>query len=655
MTYFAIFGKDVNPSITLRGLGLVNFSDSWEAPVSTYTDGVYIGNPSGSAVQLFDLERVEVLRGPQGTIYGRNTTGGLVHHISKKPTDELDAGLSIQLGQFNERIFQGFVSGPLGNAVRGRLAVKSNTADGWQTNTFNGNDLSTTDTLGYRAQLEFDLSDSATLLLNVHGSTVDQQQAGFTFAGYLEDDLVTQCSVVDINAGRCRTATAGLGQVSGLEATGGLWGPEFSASSESDIPVEIDTFGASATLNWGFDNFELISITAYEELDKFTTDDADGTEAIWFDERYNADDEQFTQEIRLQGGQDRLYWVAGLYYYDESRKLQTAAPINERVFATFHREGVDLDTESVAVFGQIEYKLSDQLTLQLGGRYTDESKDFAVETGPSFFAPVNGTLSLSEDAITGRIGLDWHPNENTLVYGNVSTGFKSGGFNGSFLAAIEAAGPVTAEDIVNFELGWKTSLADGRVSLNTALFAYEVSDYQVQVFQDLSAGSFIRNAGDVNGTGLEIELAARVTENFELILGAGYLDTEFDSPSSLFFTVAGVDYTLDGNTLQGAPELSFNGVARYSINNFAFQIDYAWQDDQFLQTENDPFSLEEAYGIANAKISWTSDDSRYTFEAFVKNLANEEYRNYQNTLGSDWGIISWGRVRSSGVRFIWKM
>ena len=655
MNYFAIFGKDVNPSMQLRGLGLVNFSDSWEAPVSTYTDGVYIGNPSASGVQLFDLERIEVLRGPQGTIYGRNTTGGLVHYITRKPTEELDVRFSAQFGSDDEQIFEAALGGPLSGSVRGRISVKSNTADGWQTNVVTGTDMSTTDTFGWRAQLEFDLNEGATLLLNAHGSVVDQQGPGFGFVGYLEDDLVTMCSIVDINAGRCRTAQTALDTQSGIEAGGGNFGPEYSASGETDVPVEIDTMGASATLNWEYDKFDLISITAYEELDKFTADDADVNAAIFFDERYNADNEQFTQEFRLQGSSDTLYWVAGLYYYDESRNLQTAAPINERVFATFHREVVDLDTQSTAVFGQIEYALSDQLTLQIGARYTDESKDFAVDAGPTFFPPAfNAQLSLSEDALTGRVGLDWRPKENTLVYGNISTGFKSGGFNGSYLPSADSAGPVTAEDIINYELGWKTVFADGRVTLNTAVFLYELRDYQVQVFDTLATGSDITNAGDVTGKGAEIELSAAVTDSFELILGLGLLDTEFDSPSNLFWNVGGTDYFLDGNELQGAPGSNFNAIARYSINNVTLQLDYSWRDDQFLQTENDPFSLEEAYGLANARISWSSDDQRYTLEAFVRNLSDEVYRDYQNTLGADWGTISWGRPRTSGIRFTYR-
>jgi len=185
MSFFAIFGEASSPSVSLRGISLVNFSDSWESPVSIYVDDVYRGNPAGSAIQLFDLERVEVLRGPQGTLYGRNTTGGLVHYVSADPTHELDASVSASLGSYSEQIIEGMISGPIVEGVRGRLAFKSTTADGWQENVLTGEELNDTDNLGLRGKLAFDVGDTGELLLNVHSSEADQKSVGFAHMGYL--------------------------------------------------------------------------------------------------------------------------------------------------------------------------------------------------------------------------------------------------------------------------------------------------------------------------------------------------------------------------------------------------------------------------------------------------------------------------------------
>ena len=653
MNFFAIFGEASSPSVSLRGISLVNFSDSWESPVSIYVDEVYRGNPAGSAIQLFDLQRVEVLRGPQGTIYGRNTTGGLVHYVSNKPSYEFEASLSGEFGSYDQQIFEGMVSGPLMDGVRGRLAVKSSRNDGWQTNVVNGDKLNTTDNLGYRGLLAFDVGNGGELLLNVHGSEADQDTVGFAHMGYLEsaDPGAATCPVSAIQNGQCTSATF---DVTGAEAVNGNYDPEHVASGASGgLVTEIDTFGTSATLELPFDGFRLTSITAYEELDKFLQDDGDALEIIWFDEQYSVDAEQYTQELRLDGATATMEWVGGIYYYKDDRGLRTEAPTTAD--GLWHQEIVALDSESWAVFGQVEYDLSPQLAVVAGLRYTDEQRDFRQRSGPSFYSPaVQAEDDLSESATTGRIGLDWRPRDNTLVYANVSTGFKSGGFSGSYNASQAATLPVTSEDVTNYELGLKTEFADGRVRLNAAAFTYEVEDFQAQVFLTVATGSVITNAGDVTGTGAEAEITALITPNFEIIAGLGLLDTEFDSDQ--IFRVAGDEYTLDGNELPSAPELTYNLVARYYLplvdrGELAFQADYAWQDDHFLQIENDPYSRHDSYGIANAKVSWHSPDGRYSVSAFVNNLTDEEYFTYQNTLGADWGYGVWGKPRTSGMRF----
>jgi len=661
MNFFAIFGEASSPSVSLRGISLVNFSDSWESPVSIYVDDVYRGNPAGSAIQLFDLERVEVLRGPQGTLYGRNTTGGLVHYVSRKPTETLEASASASYGTYSERIIEGTVSGPISRNMRGRVAIKSTQNDGWQTNTVTGEKLNDTDSFGYRTQLEIDLADNASLLLNVHGSRADQQSVGFAHMGYLQEaaEDSDKCSIGAIQAGRCTSASFGM---SGIEATDGKYGPEYVASGAANgLGTEIDTFGTSATLTWDFESFALTSITAYEELDKFLQDDGDGTAVIYFDEQYGVDAEQYTQEIRLNGNTQNSNWVTGFYYYKDDRGLVTEAPTTAdwAELGLWHREIVTLDTESWALFGQLEYDLTATLTLVSGLRYTEEERDFTEINGPKFgsYEAIDVQDDMSDNATTGRIGVDWRPAPDTLAYASYSTGFKSGGFSGSYNALVEATKPVGAENIGNFELGLKTTLAEV-YRLNAAAFHYTVEDYQAQVFLTVADGSVITNAGDVTGTGAEVELTAPITENFEVIAGAGFLSTEFDSEQMFF--VAGDAYTLDGNELPSAPGFTYNLVARYyqslgDSGELVFQGDYAWQDDHFLQIENDPYSKQSAYGLANAKVSWHSPSDVYSVEAFARNLTNEEYFTYQNTLGTDWGYGVWGQPRTAGLRFNWKM
>lgn len=663
MNFFAIFGEASSPSISLRGISLVNFSDSWESPVALYVDDVYRGNPAGSAIQLFDLKRVEVLRGPQGTLYGRNTTGGLVHYVSNKPTEMFESSASVSYGSYAETIVEGMVSGPLADGLMARAAVKRTHNEGWQTNWVDGQKLNDTNSFGYRVQLLRDYGDDANWLLNVHGSRADQQSVGFAHMGYLEsaDESAATCNIGRIQAGLCTSATFDM---TGREAAGDHFDPEWVASSApGGLATEIDTFGSSLTVELPVvEGIDFTSISAIEKLDKFLQDDGDGTPDVFFDEQYSVDAEQLTQEFRLNGSSATSKWVTGLYYYDDHRELLTEAPTTQSArtdewYEFWHREDVVLDSQSWAVFGQYEYDFIPQLTGVAGIRYTEEKRQFEQDAGPSFYEEIDVQDRLEEDSVTGELGLDWRPNADTLIYGNVSTGFKSGGFSGSYNSSIEATQPVEAEEMTNYELGYKSTLAGGRVRLNASLFTYEVEDYQAQVFLTVADGSVITNAGDVTGTGAEVEVNAQVTSNFEVIAGAGWLDTEFDSEQ--IFLVAGDEYTFDGNELPSAPNFTYNLVARYyqglgGNGELTYQLDYAWQDDHFLQIENDPYSKQSAYGLVNAKLSWHSPSDTWTVAAFANNLTDEEYFTYQNTLGSDWGYGVWGKPRMVGARLGWK-
>jgi len=690
MNFFAIFGEASSPSISMRGVSLVNFSDSWESPVSIYVDEIYRGNPAGSAIQLFDLERVEVLRGPQGTLFGRNATGGLVQYVTAAPTEEFQAYGSVQVGSYSQRIFEGAVSGGLANGVRGRLALKVNQDDGWQVN--NGdpvNDygvavntskkLNETNNYGFRGKLEFDIGEASELLLDVHGSSADQQSVGFAHMGYLDfnpDGTVSdqRCSVARIHRGECTSNTF---NTTGIIQSGGDFNPEDVSSSIGDadgIKTEIDTFGTYARLIVDFDRFTLTSITAYESLEKLLQDDGDGVSAgpnldpdgntfdVFFDEEYTVDAEQITQELRLNGNTNRTQWVAGLYLYDDVRDMTTQNPAGEEFDAAAdigfaHFEDVSLDTQSWAVFGQMEYDLSNALTLVTGLRYTDEKRDFDYMRDPTYYGEsLTVKDSLSEDALTGRLGLDYRPDANTLIYGSLSTGHRSGGYSASYNNKPEAFEPVTKEEVTNLEVGWKKVFANNRARLNAAAFVYELEDFQTQLFENVSTGQVILNAGDVTGKGLEAELNYRLTDNFEVIGGLGLLDTELDSDRTSI--VAGDVLSLDGNELPSAPALSYNLLARYyrPLNDgseIAFQLDYSWQDDHYLQVENDPFSRHPDYGIGNAKVTWHSANRHWTVSGFVKNLADEEYFTYQNTLGDDWGYAVWGKPRTWGLQVSW--
>ncbi len=684
MNFFAIFGEASSPSMSIRGVSLVNYSDSWEAPVSIYVDDVYRGNPSGSAMQLFDVSRLEVLKGPQGTLFGRNNTGGLVHYITNKPHEDFEAKASVQVGSYNQRIAEGVLNMPITDGIRSRLAVKMNKADGWQTNHASpvndyGNDVDTqdlnsTDSLSYRFKLAFDIGDESELLLDFHGSDADQTSVGFAHMGYLDPDTGDICSITRIQKGECTSNTFGT---TGIAESGGQWGPEHVSSSIAGGTVtQIETSGISAALTIPLtDNITLTSITALEKMDKFLQDDGDGVGLsgvgfnVFFDEQYRSDTKQITQELRLNGETDRTKWVAGLYYYDDSRQMRTQNPAGADFadavpIGYAHQEDVLLETESWAVFGQVDYELTDELTLVTGLRYTTDDRDYHYERPVSYYGPLDPTDAdgdgdlndpiddtLSEDGFSGRIGLNYHLSADTLLYTSVSTGLRAGGFSASYNSKPAAFEPVKQEKNTSIEAGFKTTLLDGRARLNGAIFKYTIEGFQAQVFETLATGSVILNAGDVDGIGAEFDFTYAVTEDFEVIASLGLLDTEMDSDKSTI--VGGQTVSLDGVSLPSAPELSYSLIGRYYVGNVSLQLDYSWQDKHFLQVENDPYSESPAYGIANASIDWTSEDGVWGVSLFAQNIADEEYFTYQNSLGDDWGYGVWGKPRTFGLKFKW--
>lgn len=684
MNFFAIFGEASSPSMSIRGISLVNYSDSWEAPVSIYVDDVYLGNPSGSAMQLFDISRLEVLKGPQGTLFGRNSTGGLVNYITNNPHDDFEAKASVQFGSYNQKIVEGVLNIPITDRIRARLAVKMNKADGWQTNNaspvndwgsdVDTQDLNSTDTQGYRLKFSFDIGKESELLLDFHGNEADQTSVGFAHMGYLDPVTGDRCSVKRVRKGECTSNTFGT---TGIAEAGGKWGPEnVSSSIGGGTFTQIKTTGMSAKLTSPLtSNITLTSITALEEMDKLLQDDGDGVGLsgvgfnVFFDEQYTTETKQITQELRLNGDTADTKWVAGLYYYDDSRQMRTQNPAGTdfavaEPFGWSHQEDVLLETESWAVFGQLDYDVTDDLTLVAGLRYTTDDRTYLYERPVSYYGPLDPTDAdgdgdfndpiddtLDEDGFSGKLGLNYHLGADTLLYTSISTGLRAGGFSASYNSKPAAFEPVKQEKNTSIEAGFKTTFLDGKARLNGAVFKYTLEGFQAQVFETLATGSVILNAGDVDGIGAEFDLTYAVTEDFEVIASIGLLDTEMDSNKSTI--VGGQTVSLDGVSLPSAPEQSYSIIGRYYIDNVSLQLDYSWQDKHFLQIENDPYSESPAYGIANASMDWTSEDGTWGISLFAQNLADEEYFTYQNSLGEDWGYGVWGKPRTFGLKFKW--
>lgn len=663
-------GEGNNPSITLRGVGLNDFNDNNEGPVAVYKDDVYLGTMAGQTFQLFDVERIEVLRGPQGTLYGRNATGGLVHFISRMPTEELDAAFSLTGASNSQVKFEGAISGPLSDRVQARLAVATNDHDGYVENRL-GPDTNEARSRAVRGLLNIDLSDQASLLLNAHWGKSDPRAPAY-------QHQVTDPGGVDV------------------------WGyrdpddDNFAGDYNRTGALDVETSGASATLTWNLGAVELVSITAFEEMDKVHEEDTDvgPVQGIWPD--FRADYQQFSQEFRLSGENEALRWVAGLYYYDADIEGDYAlrvdyfggfinflndlpeadggfggglalvgAPYDDAALLPFVDYDVDFDqkTESTAVFGQLDYALTDALNLTLGLRYTTEKRDYVYtnRVGPrtgilnDFFMTVGvidpaaqfvydyrdggadviagNRNDIDNDNVSGKLGVEWAFADSAMAFANYSRGFKSGGFNAGFMdidmqTARDVFGVNTQYDeetLDSLEVGIKTELAGGLVRLNATAFSYDYKDFQALTLFGLS--QFIVNT-DAEVRGGELELVAAPIEGLFVSLGLSALDTEIDAVRNL-----NTGELLTGTEMVLAPEFSANGLIRYTwdlaASQVSLQADFSHQDDHFFDVVNQSIAREDAYTVWNARASYRFGSAlNWEVSAWVQNLTDEEYRLY---------------------------
>lgn len=662
-------GEGNNPSIVLRGVGLNDFSDNNEGPIAVYKDDVYLGAMAGQTFQLFDMERVEVLRGPQGTLYGRNATGGLVHFISKRPTEELSGNIDLTIAKYDQIKFEGAISGALTDAIQARLSVATNDHDGYVDNRI-GKDANEADSWAYRLQLNFNINEDVSLLLNAHAGDSDTiapkyshevvDPSGFDFWGYADNDS-----------------------------------DPFEGDYGRDGTLEIETQGYNATLNWDLENMSLVSITAWEEMEKFHQEDTDMGPLPALEPTFAADYEQFSQEFRLSGEFERGNWTAGAYYFESDVEGDYAlqvryfgglinfldslpaaaggfegglglvgAPFPDGDLLNFVDYDVNFqqDTESWAIFGQFEYELSDSLRLTFGIRYTDEEREFeytnaigpdgsvltdfllavgAIDPANNFVFDFSkggadviagNTNDIDNDNLSGKIGLDWDISNDVMMFATISRGFKSGGFNAGFMdgdmqAARDNFGvnvQYDEETLTSYEIGIKSIFADGRVRLNATAFYYDYEDFQALSFFGIS--QFLVNS-DADVKGGEIELVAQPTDGLEFQLGASFIDSNVDEVLDL-----NTGQLLEDREMVLSPDFSMNGLARYEWDafggNMVVQADFNYQGDHFFDITNIDIAKEDSYTVWNARVAYKTSDEKWQIALFGKNLSDREYRVY---------------------------
>ena len=654
--------------VTIRGNSTLNPTLVGEDNVALYFDEVYRPAAFYGGGVMMDVERAEVLRGPQGTLFGRNSTAGLVHFISRKPTEEQEGYLNFEYGSYGTNIVETAISGPISDQVRGRLALKYHQDDGFQDNQGPaGGKLGVTDRIMGRAHLDIDINDDMNLLLSLEASDADDIGKAFNYWGLYdsgtydpETGFYKLCDAKRALASQCVGGGAAYGLPEWNDPNPDVTKPYTEHDpSAGDGRYTLETETVIAKLTWQLNNdMELVSITALDSIDRYFNTDEDASAvgvfggAAQYDDTYTVDGDQFSQEFHLSGGDEGRNWLVGLFYLDDDRGSTSSVAGYE--WGEGNPDTIaNIDTKSYAVFGEINRSLSDTLSLVAGFRYTDEEKEVQITT-----QGLSGADRLTDENLSGKLGLEWRPRDEMMIYTNLSTGFRSGNFNSDlFFGDLSALTSVDSEEVTAFELGSKSTLMDGRLQLNAALFYQDVSDKQGITYDSNLAAPVSRliSLGDADIYGVELELLAVPTDNLELSLGIGWFDGEIKAdPGYIVYTAAGDELTLDGSEL-GSPDLMVNGVASYNIplNDGAvvtLQTDFSYHSEG-VGTGGNEYNYSEAKTLVNARVFWVSASEKWEVQAYVKNVFETEYiDNTYGSAGSDYVLGNMGMPRWAGVK-----
>lgn len=638
---------EVIPIFSIRGVSMADYSVNQSSPIGVYIDEVNLGANYTHGLSIFDLERIEVLRGPQGTLYGKNTTGGAINLISKTPDFEADGYIKLGVGNNNLRSAEGAYETPIiEQKLSARLAYTIEEADGYTDNHNPGKkDLSATDRHSARLVLNYQPTEqfAAILRLSTGRSSPEHQ--------------------------------AIIPEISGPPANLFYERPSSYDSHDTDANktgrTKVKTDGGSLSLTWETGDVIFTSVTGIYSGEFDQQADSDGTAMQILEVDYLSELDQWSQDFRVSSQQSEPFaYTAGLYFakeeidtniiYDFFHVLRAFVPDFDPPNSGFSQgQHYEQEKESRAIYGQLSYKLSTSTTLTTGLRYTeDENSQSNVNTYmadydrvPQFgLIPFNAPYdpnavypkqSFTDHEWTGTVKLDHHLNDNTMAYGSYSRGYRSGAFNGSAVADPAELAPVDPEYVNAYEIGVKGEQLNGRLQYSTALFYY---DYRNQQFINIvGTQQLLDSAKRSRIQGAELELHALATDNLSLHFGLGIMDAEYtDGP---FLDSQGETLDLSGNQLISAPDLNVNIAADYRIDlshgTLNSHIDANYNDSQWFSAFNDAANYgdigESSVTLINARLEYQPANSQLTIALWGKNIGDKEYKTYAINLSDSFG------------------
>jgi iron complex outermembrane receptor protein len=654
-------GGGNNSQIYIRGVGQNDFLITTDPGVAVYMDGVYVARSMGSIMNLIDMERVEVLRGPQGTLFGKNAVGGALSLITAKPIDEFDGNVELKTGSRDRIDATGMINLLLiPGELAARVAAQTRNQDGYGDRLVDGVDLGDVNEDAVRASLLWQPSDALTFTL------VGDYSRG------REESVAQHLVALDAtNAPLLNLWNALVGFPSGVPMTPDLLlDDEYDTRQTGRSINDMDVYGISLTADWEVAGLNVKSITAYRDGDVDFSRDGDNSPAPYVETFNNTDQNQFSQELHVSGKafSDRLDWLVGAYYFNENAIDHTDViladglfdalealpfpliplgpwpcpqppgsplpciggpgnPINQQFDLRFDVYN-EMDIESVALFGQGTWHLTDRWTITGGLRQTWESKDYLLihrrlHAGTFVVPPTEIGDDWSE--LTPRAGTEYQWTEDLMTYFVASRGFKSGGFNGrpTTQEAVESYDP---EFVWSYEIGVKSEWLERRLRLNAAAFHNDYTDIQLTSVRATPEGNLllvVENAGEANVDGFEIEMVAKPAHWLDLSAGLGYTDAEYSKLNP------GATVTEDTKFIQ-TPEWTFNASVQLTWpladwGTVRLRGDYSYRDDMFMDANNTEALRQDGYGLVNARLAFTTTDEHWELALAGTNLTDKRY------------------------------
>lgn len=693
------------PIYTLRGIGFNTINISSTSTVGSYVDEVAYAYPFMLNGPMFDLQRVEVLKGPQGTLYGRNTTAGLVDFITNRPTDTFEASLTGEVGNYATHNYGGYISGPLSETVRARFAFRAENSDeGWQES--NSRDAKLGDVHRYAGRLLVDWTPSDQLSFEAslsgwvnESDTIAAQGIGFTpntnpgtgsfgpfnapgLAAYIAANPPTSGSDADWGLATVRSVDVGIG-----------------AGLPGDLKEDTTFWAASLEASYEFsDSMRLVSLTGYQDLERNALSDWSGSPYEILVQRLEGRIKSFSEEVRLEGESGNAQWLVGAYYADDDLQdnnrtllgqnanvaairfngnLLLATPFNtggytaQQMAQSFrtYRDLADITSQTASIFANVDWTLSDTLSLTTGIRYTEDehsyvgcSADFNGSMLPNVnvvnrfliatryavappapitanacntYDPVTNSFrqlshTLKEDNVSWRVALDWQATNDLLLFASVSEGAKAGNTPVNASNVSFQQDPARQETLLAYEVGAKASITPD-FQLNASAFFYDYTDKQLSVyFPDpiYTALARLQNVPESEATGFEADATWHVTDNLTLTGTATFLETKVINYNGT--NAAGQPQLYDGRAFPYSPETSLAGTVIYDTPisdtlGLQLALNGRWQDDSAADLGDSPNYVIDAYGLVNASVGIHDLDGAWSASLWARNLTDEYY------------------------------